>query len=223
MLEDISNVEEVIMYILLNIPWPLLFLGIYLFVFIIIMQKNNKDFVALIKRATTEKYTDEQLYNMTVNYIKKHPLSLYNSDLRIKVLPSLLTCGTDQEIRRLVRKIRIVDLHRQMEQNMIYALFLLRENEYKEAYQELFNKASKSLRIQNNEWYSFFLNNCENIDILHDYANMPYFQGVKYYYLGKQYVDDGKFEDANTLFQKSFDLIHENAFYKLLVTRGFSQ
>ena len=111
------------------IPWPLIIFILFFAVIIIIAYKDKKDFFTLIRRVKKENYSDEELAKEINCYIKRHPFSLYLSDLRLKIIPSLLAIQDINSAQEMIYKIRFVDVHNQLINNILYVLFLLHESD----------------------------------------------------------------------------------------------
>lgn len=207
--------------IMRRMPWPLMIFIFFFVIIIIIIYKDNKDFFTLIRRVKSENYSDEEFIKQVSCYIRRHPFSLYNSDLRIKILPSLLISSNKAEVQRIIHKIRVVDVHDIALNNIIYVIFLLHENVLKNEYVCMLHKFKVRLQKKKKEWFLFFESDCEKIEFLTDYQEDPYLQGIKYYYMGVQRSEKGLLNEANEFFTKAYDKINEKSFYNLLVAKGY--
>ena len=212
-----------IIFVLLNVSWYSIFVVVYLMLLGAVVYHNNKGFAVLVDTASKEKYSDSKLCEKINEYIKKHPFSFYNSDLRVKLIPSLLALEDVEGVRNAVRKIRMADVNDQLLSNVIYVLFLLRESGMDEEFSILWSSSSKYLSVKNPEWYTFFDNGFDDSSLLQsDYTNV-YLQGIKYYYMGMDLMKEGHLTESKQMFSKAFEVIQERSFYQLLLAKGYKQ
>lgn len=212
---------EFLEYQLLNIQWVLLFWIIYVVLFVIYKYRDNKNAGKIIN-ALKQAKSEEEFCQKVNSYLKKYPLSLYNSVLRLKMIPHLLAIDDKQTIKEAVSKIRIVDLYQQLTENIIYVIFLLKENDYKDEFNALLSAASKVLQKEHKDWELFFKSDCCDLTLLKDKYSNIYLESVRCFYEAKLNVDNEDLETTKKCLSEHSKEIADKALYKLLVKNGYA-
>lgn len=212
-----------ILFNFLNLPWALLSVFLVVLIFFLLLVKDNRNIRRLTLRlkemSDTKQITEAEVCNELTEYIKLHPLSLYNSDLRLSMITYLISQKADYD--EVLNKIKIVDLHSPMSGTLIYVLFLMKENCSKH-FDDFYKKASKFK--YKDESFKIIEKNCiknENFVNLNEISNnSPYFKAIVMYYDAKRAVESNDMELTKKIVEHITVLIHENSMKELLRKMG---
>ena len=132
--------------VLLSINWIMAFIAIYLFVFIIFSFKFLKNTQDLTKKLKENSGKPNEVANLASEYIRKNPLSPFNSSLRLIWLFSLIILQKTDDVRRCVEKIRAIDIYPDSINDFTVVIFLLKELGYQQEYMCLKEKSERAYK-----------------------------------------------------------------------------
>ncbi len=209
-------------YNLVHQPWPLIFICLYIVLYIVFICKDTKSSTTFIKSVASCGYTDDEIVRKIERYIAKHPFSLFNSVLRLGMLPLLIALCDENEVNKTISKIRMVDLRSNSYSLVFYSLFLLKEYGYENQYIELCNKISKLDKTLLDTDVALLITGEKIPATLLDFSDdkkLEFF--IQQYYLGKQHLELNDLEKASSCFATVNENHPGNALYFLMKRKGY--
>ena len=200
-------------------PWPIIAVIILWVLYGLSCIFDNKAIVLLANKCNVNKYDNKELIKAFKRYFMFHPLSVYNSDLTVKMIPSLM--AENKNILKWVKRITGKDLHPTILGQLLFSYFVLQENNYAEELKILQHRTSdcfaddkQFVKIKNYIFGSQIVSN-EEIDLI----NGKYEKAIVYYYLACNAYARGEIELGDKSFETALLLVPEKAMSDLLSKR----
>lgn len=184
-------------------------------------MKNDKDFKKLIVAAKQQDYSDKEILEHFNRYISKHPLSLCNSDLRIKMLPSAISLNQRDLVKENIEKIRFIDIHDELVHSIEYSLFLLKEYGFSSEYEQMLLK-SRKCRFKPasfEQTLDLISGKISCSQIKDNLSGSRYQNGILLFYSAVEFESSKKFNEAIECFDKAAEAIPEMSMRNLIFQR----
>ncbi len=188
----------------LGFSWSVLFIIVYVVLLFVIIVRSNKKIKKLSVELQQHIDEPEEVTGRIQQYIRKHPLSLANSTLRLFSVPYLFAPEKREKLKTCVKKIRAMDIDLGAADRVLITLFLLKEYGFYDEYLLLKTKVEKSYKPCQGNPYHLLMQEKINVENLpSDIAAVcsEQVRAVIAYYRGEDDFRKGNKEQAAKQFE----------------------
>lgn len=208
-------------YIVINIPWALVFLGLIICTVCARFYIDTKHLKKLTITIEKAEYSDSYALNLCWRYIKKHPFSIYNDIMRTMMIPPSINALSDKERIKIIKDNYLYFIPEQLNDFIVFCCFILKENHLDTEYKLFIKKigSSKKKRFLLNKIQTVLNSTVEEDIPENDYQNSPIIKSILYFNTAIEKQNSSDFS-ADDYFKKSLELCSFSQMKELILKRG---
>ena len=207
------------MFFLINIPWALIFLIILIAALCIKFYIDTKDLKSLTYIFENSKYNDSVAIRHYKEYIKRHPLSIYNDMIRTLMIPPSISVLSDEARKKLIKNNYLYFIPEQLNDFIIFCCFILKENQLNDEYNTLISRiaVSKNKKFLCDKIQYILSSNID--DTTSEINDASILKGILYFNTVEKNQNISQ-EQKTEYLKKSYELCHLYPMKDLIIKRG---